>query len=153
MDWKSISLCHANNKKMKTSILIIADDLDLVELITSYITDENHKIIPLHLMHNGVDQIRTEKPDIVLLDMDPPGLDGFEICSKIRQFSKVPILALSAKSSSEEAVRILNYGADDFLQKPTNPQVLLAHINNLVRRAKLSGANSSHRLAIEDQSN
>ena len=84
---------------------------------------------------DGVRLIRELNPDVVILDLMMPGMDGWHVCTQVRSFSKVPILILSALDSPGMVASALDAGADDYLVKPVPSGVLLAHLNNLTRRA------------------
>ena len=82
----------------------------------------------------GVDLVQTEQPDVVLLDLDLPDMDGFEMLSEVRLFSEVPIIILSARGDVMDNIRALEMGADDWITKPFNPLEFLAKVNALFRR-------------------
>ncbi len=123
---------------MTKTLLIIDDDTDLTELAVDYFTQAHFIVTSTNFGIEGIELAKSTSPDLVILDIKLADIDGFEICKRIRSFSSMPILVLSAISSKNDSVRILDAGADDFLLKPVSPTVLLAHVNNLLRRSQLS---------------
>lgn len=123
---------------MTISVLIIDNDLVLLESVTGSLLTDDFTIIISNQVPGSIDLVKLLLPDIVILDLSHPDLNGLDVCRQIRQFSKVPILVLSATNSSSEVTRILDCGADDLISKPVNSQVFSAQINNLVRRTKIA---------------
>lgn len=96
----------------------------------------------------GIDQVRQVKPDVVVLDLLMPDMDGWQVCKEIRKFSQVPILVLSAISKPGMVARALDEGADDYLLKPMPSSMLIAHIKKLARRSKAEQESSQSRLSL-----
>jgi two-component system KDP operon response regulator KdpE len=117
-------------------IVIIDDDIDMTEMVCNLLPEDEFEAFSANQSSEGIELIKSVSPDIVILDMMMPDRGGLEICQEIRQFSHVPILVLSAVSTPGISARILDIGADDFLEKPMNPIVLLAHLRKLARRSK-----------------
>lgn len=117
-------------------ILLVEDDLRLAELIEQFLQQNNFKVTVLHSGAKAVNSIISEQPDLVILDIMLPHMDGFTICRRIRQHYHNPILFLTAKDSDFDHVKGLELGADDYIIKPVEPYVLLARINNVLRRVK-----------------
>jgi DNA-binding response OmpR family regulator len=92
----------------------------------------------------GVKLIREISPDVVILDLMMPGMDGWQVCAEVRSFSSVPILILSALDSPGMVASALDAGADDYLVKPVPSGVLIAHLNTLTRRAGAEKGNKNH---------
>lgn len=129
--WSSSQPGEALNDK---KILIIDDDRILCQLVTTILT---HAGAAPHAAFGGEQGLRefyNQRPDLVLLDHMMPGLNGFEILKRIRELSDVPIIMLSAIDSEEEIVRCLTAGADDYVTKPYQPQVLVARATAAMRR-------------------
>lgn len=127
------------NKDMKDmKILIIDDDIDLCTLLSEFFSTEGK--IQTKIMHNpvdGVEELRNNDYDLLILDLMLPVFDGFEACKKIREFSDIPVIMLTAKNSLEDKVTGLELGADDYVSKPFEPKELLARCNSLVRRSSM----------------
>ncbi len=118
-------------------VLIIDDDTEIVELIKDLLLINKYEVISTTQSIDAANLVRYTNPNLVILDLVMPGKNGFEICHQIRMFSKVPILVLSAVQTPGVVTKILNEGADDFLEKPMNPHILLASVTKLIRRSPL----------------
>ena len=119
-------------------ILVVDDDRDVQRIMEKLFV---HAGASVDVASNGTEGLRKfflHKPDLVVLDIMMPELDGFEVCSRIRQVSTVPVIMLTALNSNEEIVRGLDSGADDFLLKPFSPDVLVAHARAVLRRLEMS---------------
>ena len=123
---------------MKEKRVLITDDaLDIRKILEKVFRDAGAETI---VATNGAEGLRyffSEKPDLVILDVMMPEMDGFEVCHRIRQVSSVPIILLTALNSDDEIVRGLDSGADDFITKPFNSNVLVAHARAIFRRLEL----------------
>lgn len=115
-------------------ILIIDDDPSVTDLLKLILAPTQADIQHACDGEHGVAQVREYKPDIILLDYMMPGMDGLQTTRRIRKISTTPILVLSVLDDPVTLARVLDEGADDFLIKPISRGVLIAHINNLVRR-------------------
>ena len=118
------------------TILMIDDDEKLVELVRDYLQPNGYRIMAAHEGHEGLAMTRSARPDLVILDVMLPGMDGFDVCREIRSFSPVPILMLTARGEDTDRIVGLEMGADDYLPKPFNPRELLARIRAILRRAR-----------------
>ena len=121
-------------------ILIIEDEPKIVEVIKSYL--ENSGFV-VSYAYNGRDALRifdAKQPDLVILDLMLPDITGEEICRKLRQKSRVPIIMLTAKAEEENILEGLGIGADDYITKPFSPKQLIARVNVILRR--VSGENA-----------
>ena len=119
---------------MPLSVLVIDDDTAVTELLTILLVNQGFDVRTSNNGADGVVQAREKEPDLVILDLMMPEMDGWAICKEIRSFSNTPILILSALNNPNMIAGILDCGADDFLTKPTMSTVLMAHINRLVSR-------------------
>lgn len=118
---------------MKT-VLLIDDEQRMLDLLSLYLSPYGYKCIKKASGKDGIHFLEKEKVDIVILDVMMPEMDGWTTCKKIRDFSNVPIIMLTARSAKEDIVRGLKTGADDYLSKPFNEQELLARIEAVIRR-------------------
>ena len=116
------------------TILLVEDDIRLSALITEYLQNNGMKIITQYRGDDAVKQIIELQPDLVILDIMLPGLDGFEVCKLVRKRFQGPILMMTAKDDDIEQVVGLEMGADDYVVKPVQPRLLLARIRALLRR-------------------
>jgi DNA-binding response OmpR family regulator len=115
-------------------ILVIDDDPAMTDLLKLLLRPAAQTIIAANSGLEGLRIIKEQTPDIIILDMMMPEMSGVEVCHKVREFTKTPILILSALDSPGMVVSALEAGADDYLIKPTTSGMLLAHINKLMRR-------------------
>ncbi len=118
----------------RRTILVVDDDEGLRELIRINLEHEGYNVLQAG---NGVQclvAVREHRPDLVILDVMMPEMDGLEACSRVREFSQVPVLMLTAKVQSEDVITGLDKGADDYLMKPFNMDELSARIRALLRR-------------------
>jgi DNA-binding response OmpR family regulator len=123
-----------HHEAMKT-LLVIDDDEKLVGLVRDYLEPHGFRIQAAHEGPAGVSAVARSRPDLVILDIMLPGMDGFEVCRRIREDSAVPILMLTARGEDTDRIVGLELGADDYLPKPFNPRELLARIRAILRRA------------------
>ena len=121
---------------MSSTILIIDDDKKLNALLTDFLSDFGFMVLSSIHPHDGLKKLKHQSPDLVILDVMLPGMDGFEVCKKIRQNSAVPIIMLTARGELMDKVVGLELGADDYLPKPFEPRELVARIHSVLRRAK-----------------
>ncbi len=115
-------------------IMIVDDDVNICELIRLYLEKENYSTIIVNDGLEAVNSFEDYKPDLIILDIMLPGLDGWQICRKIRSSSNVPIIMLSAKEEAFDKVLGLELGADDYVTKPFDLKELLARIKAVLRR-------------------
>ena len=117
-------------------ILVIDDDPAMTDLLALLLRPTNAEILTANDGKFGVQYCKETAPDLVILDLMMPELDGWQVCAEIRKFSNTPILILSALDSPGMVAAALDAGADDYLIKPVTSGVLIAHINTLIRRVK-----------------
>jgi DNA-binding response OmpR family regulator len=117
-------------------VLVIDDDPDMTELIKLILNPALYEVLTAHSGRAGLDVTRESIPDVIILDMVMPEMEGWEVCKNVRKFSKVPILILSALDNPGKVAQALDAGADDFLIKPVTSGVLIAHLKNLYRRSQ-----------------
>jgi two-component system response regulator CpxR len=115
-------------------VLIIDDDADLCELVAEYLQGEGLEVEAVHDGVTGVVRCLESEPDLVILDVMLPGLGGFDVLSRIRERSKVPVIMLTARGEDVDRIVGLEMGADDYLSKPFNPRELVARIRAILRR-------------------
>ncbi len=116
-------------------ILVIDDDPTMTELLRLLLLPTHSTVITSNSGKEGVGLTQSQNPDLIILDLMMPEMDGWQVCQAVRKFSNLPILILSALDSPGMVAKALDAGADDYLIKPVPSGVLIAHINNLVRRA------------------
>jgi two-component system KDP operon response regulator KdpE len=120
---------------MPKKVLTIDDDPATTELLGLLLNSRGFDTLTANTGEDGVELVKQEKPDVIILDLMMPGMDGWKVCAAIRSFSQIPILVLSALDSPGMVASALDAGADDYLIKPVPSGVLTAHLINLMRRA------------------
>jgi two-component system, OmpR family, response regulator RstA len=128
----------------KDRILIVDDDIKLLRLVSEYLESNGFHITTETQGDKAVDRILQEIPDLVILDLMLPGLDGLSVCQKVRTQYKHPILMLTAKGEEGDELVGLEIGADDYMAKPVSPQLLLARIKTLLRRSQRFESTRQH---------
>jgi len=116
-------------------ILAIDDDAHIRELLRLYIEKEGYEFVPAANGLEGLEKLESAKPDLVLLDLMLPGIDGLEVCKRIHQKSDVPVIMLTAKGEVFDRVLGLELGADDYIVKPFEPKEIIARIKAVLRRS------------------
>jgi len=121
---------------MRGPVLVVDDDGKLRGLLKEYLASAGFDVITAGRGEDGLRLLRSESPQIVILDVMLPGMDGFEVCRAIRRESSVPIIMLTARGDVTDRVVGLELGADDYLSKPFAPRELVARIDALLRRGR-----------------
>ena len=124
---------------MAPLILIAEDDADIRSLLRLYLEGEGFRVAEAADGAAALDLARTEPPDMAILDVMMPGMNGFELTRALRKYSDIPILILSAKSQDNDKILGLNLGADDYIAKPFNPVEIVARVRAQLRRAARTG--------------
>jgi DNA-binding response OmpR family regulator len=124
---------------MTTRILVVDDEPRYVRLMEANILAEGYQVLKAYDGQSAVELVAEKQPDLVLLDVMMPGLNGFAACERIRVFSNVPIIMVTAKGEEQDRVRGLDVGADDYIVKPFSATELLARVRAVLRRAQVSG--------------
>ena len=119
-------------------ILVVDDEPRYVRLMEANLKTEGYDVLMAYDGEGGIEQVVTHSPDLVLLDIMMPGMDGFATCKRIREFSNVPIIVVTAKGDERDRVRGLDLGADDYIVKPFSATELLARVRAVLRRAARS---------------
>jgi len=128
-------------------VLIIDDDKDTLKLISLLFMNAGAQAITARDGLDGISKLHSHQPDLIVLDAMMPGVSGFDVCKQIRKISGIPVIMLTALGQESNVINGLDAGADDYLQKPYNPEILLARARSVMRRSEL--ANNSHAPAIE----
>jgi two-component system KDP operon response regulator KdpE len=123
---------------VEKKILVIDDDPAFVRLVGRVLTQKGYEVLSANSGGEGLRLLFANKPDMVLLDVVMPGMDGWQTCSRIRDISDIPIIMLTAHEKTEDdTVRGLDYGADDYVIKPVGSKELVARVRAVIRRAEL----------------
>ncbi|TSB46649.1 response regulator transcription factor [Alkalicoccobacillus porphyridii] len=132
-----------------TNILVVDDEKELLQLVGTFLDKEGYHVLTASDGYEATDLLASEPIDLVILDIMMEGIDGFELCKRIRETSQIPVVMLTAKSSEEDRIRGLKLGADDYVVKPFSPRELMARVEAVLRRMK-GGQADLHRVEVEE---
>ncbi len=132
------------------SVLVVDDDIYMLRLLQRVLGMEGYRVLKVTGGGPALDVILEENPDVVLLDVVMPEMDGYTICRHIREFSSVPVIMISARGGEEDRVRGLDAGADDYLVKPFSPRELVARVRAVLRRSHFWEAAGEPSLTVHD---
>ena len=130
--------------------LLIDDDLKLAELLENYLRKSDIKLEAISDPLDTLPAIRNHNPEVIVLDVMMPKMNGFEVCQQIRKNYSIPIIMLSARGEPNDKIRGLESGADDYLAKPFEPRELVARIMNLIRRIPTKNQSKNSIFEIDD---
>jgi len=130
----------AQEGKLKEKILIIDDSPDLLRIVQVCLERENYEVFTANNGKEGLQRTYNVQPDLIILDVMMPGMDGWEVLSRLREMSDVPIMMLTAKGREVDVVRGLGLGADDYVTKPFGTAELVARVQALLRRNRTPAA-------------
>ena len=130
---------------MQGKILVIEDVKELADLVTLYLSKEGFEVRAAESAEKGFDIIEEWKPELIILDINLPGMDGFEFLQKFRRDSNTPVLIVSARDSDEDHISGLGIGADEYITKPFSPKVLVARVRALFRRFRTFGSQDAEK--------
>jgi DNA-binding response OmpR family regulator len=117
-------------------VVLIEDEEAIADLIRMYFEQEGFRLVHAADGERGLDAVRDRNPRVVLLDLGLPGIDGIEVCRRIRAFSDVPVLMLTARDAEVDKIVGLEIGADDYVTKPFSPRELVARVRAVLRRSE-----------------
>lgn len=130
-------------------ILLVEDDVELAELTRDYLQQHQYEVDIVSDGKIAIARITETQPDVLILDLNLPSVDGIEVCKQVRHHFNNPILMLTARTESFDHILGLEIGADDYLAKPVEPRLLVAHVNALLRRDKRQETTQCHRRLIQ----
>ena len=134
---------------MAVSVLIVEDEKNIAELLQLYLEKEGYAVTVATDGGEGLEKFRSVKPDLVLLDIMMPVMDGWSVCRSIRAESQTPIIMLTAKSETDDKVAGLKSGADDYITKPFEMREVLARIEAVLRRTDRTSESAARRLYFD----
>jgi two-component system KDP operon response regulator KdpE len=135
------------NKK----ILIVDDEERMLRFIRLNLEHDGFQVMEAVKGHEALDKMRTGMPDLILLDVMLPDLDGFEVLKMIREISTVPVIMLTAKGEEDDRVKGLELGADDYVTKPFSPRELVSRVKAVLRRVEVEGAGEEEMLQVDER--
>lgn len=121
-------------------VLIIEDDHKTAEMVRLYLERDGYQVTSVHDGREGLEAVRAEPPDLVVLDLMLPGMSGLDVCRSVRGESLVPIIVLTALSTEQDKLAGLGLGADDYVTKPFSPRELAARVKVVLRRRRYTAA-------------
>lgn len=144
MKWREFEDCVNSldflSKRFKilymAKILFVEDNDSIREAVTSYLKLENHEIYEFNKLHGVTEAVRMKNPDMLILDIMLPDGDGFQLAKKIRSFTDVPILFLTARTSESDRITGFELGGDDYVVKPFSPKELMMRVRSILKRTK-----------------
>jgi DNA-binding response OmpR family regulator len=116
-------------------VLVVEDDVNISDVVVRYLAREGFDAAAVGDGHAALTNAKEQPPDLVVLDLNLPGLDGFEVCARLRAYSPVPVIMLTARGSEDDRIIGLELGADDYISKPFSPRELTARVKAVLRRA------------------
>ncbi|MCL4545708.1 MAG: response regulator transcription factor [Chloroflexi bacterium] len=122
------------------SILVVEDEANIARILTMYLEREGYRVVVARDGEQGLEQFHLEHPDLIILDLLLPKLDGLEVCRRIRRQSFVPLLMLTAKKDETDKIVGLELGADDYMTKPFSPREMVTRVRAILRRARQTSA-------------
>ncbi|MBC7251631.1 MAG: response regulator transcription factor [Anaerolineae bacterium] len=134
----------------KRKILVVDDNPKIVELVRLYLEKDGYRVFVAYDGLEALEVARQKQPDLIVLDLLLPGMDGLDVCRILRAESEVPIIMLTAKSTEEDKLVGLELGADDYLTKPFSPRELVARIRAVLRRVGKEAAQGPAELRFAD---
>jgi DNA-binding response OmpR family regulator len=126
-----------------TTVLVVDDDPTVREVVTRYLSREGHRVLQCSNGEDGLSTALAEQPDLVILDLMLPAMDGLTVCQELRKRSTVPVIMLTALGDESDRVAGLEYGADDYMSKPFSPRELVLRVAGVLRRSRQAAAPAS----------
>ena len=140
-----------NSNQQKYKILAVDDEKRMVRFIQLNLEQDGFQVITAYNGSQALEQVRTQLPDLVLLDIMMPDISGFEVLKKIREVNQVPVIMLTAKGEEDDRVKGLELGADDYITKPFSPRELVSRIKAVLRRTKTFQEDQVDVIEVDDR--
>lgn len=142
----------SQDEDFKNRVILVVDDEErMARFIRLNLEHDGFRVVEAHRGLEAIHQLRDAMPDVVILDVMMPDLDGFEVLKMIREISNVPVIMLTAKGEEDDRVRGLELGADDYVTKPFSPRELVSRVRAVLRRTEASGFSSKEVYEIDDR--
>ena len=135
----------------KKRILVVDDEKGLVKIVHLNLEQDGFDVVEAYNGSQAMDKLRTTLPDLVLLDVMMPDMDGFTVLKMIRQIGSIPVIMLTAKSEEDDKIKGLELGADDYVTKPFSPLDLTSRIRAVLRRGDFSQDEESGKIVVDDR--
>ncbi|HNS37744.1 MAG TPA: response regulator transcription factor [Anaerolineaceae bacterium] len=132
-------------------ILVVDDEERMARFIRLNLEHDGFRVVEAYRGLQAIDRVRTELPDVVILDVMMPDMDGFEVLKLIRENSTVPVIMLTARGEEDDRIRGLELGADDYVTKPFSPRELVSRVRAVLRRSEMTAAPTSDVIVVDDR--
>lgn len=136
--------------QQRRTILVVDDERRMVQMLRLNLEAEGYEVLAAYNGQQALDVVREQLPDLVLLDVMMPGMDGFETLERIRAVSTVPVIMLTVRSDESDRVRGLELGADDYVAKPFSTRELLSRVKAVIRRAETPAPTPKARIVVDE---
>lgn len=140
-----------NTEKSRYKILAVDDEQRMVRFIQLNLEQDGFQVITAYNGKEALEQVRTQLPDLILLDIMMPDINGFEVLRKIREVNNVPVIMLTAKGEEDDRIQGLELGADDYITKPFSPRELVSRIRAVLRRTKTFQDDQVDLIKVDDR--
>jgi DNA-binding response OmpR family regulator len=140
-----------DNQFRDRRILVVDDEERMVRFIRLNLEHDGFKVTEAYTGTEAIDKLRSSLPDLILLDVMMPDLDGFEVLRMIREISSVPVIMLTAKGEEDDRVRGLELGADDYVTKPFSPRELVSRVRAVLRRTETAAGSTHGLIEVDDR--
>jgi DNA-binding response OmpR family regulator len=140
-----------SNEKTRYKILAVDDEQRMVRFIQLNLEQDGFEVVTAYNGKEALEQVRTQLPDLILLDIMMPDINGFEVLKKIREVNNVPVIMLTAKGEEDDRIQGLELGADDYITKPFSPRELVSRIRAVLRRTKSLKEDQVDKIKVDDR--
>jgi len=137
--------------KANKKILVVDDEERMLKFIRLNLEHDGFQVIEAVKGHEALDKMRTNMPDLILLDVMLPDLDGFEVLKMVREISSIPVIMLTAKGEEDDRVKGLELGADDYVTKPFSPRELVSRVKAVLRRIESEGSEEEEVIVVDNR--
>ncbi len=140
-----------SSEKTRYKILAVDDEQRMVRFIQLNLEQDGFEVVTAYNGKEALEQVRTQLPDLILLDIMMPDINGFEVLKKIREVNNVPVIMLTAKGEEDDRIQGLELGADDYITKPFSPRELVSRIRAVLRRTKSFKDDQVDQIIVDDR--
>jgi len=140
-----------SSEKTRYKILAVDDEQRMVRFIQLNLEQDGFEVVTAYNGKEALEQVRTQLPDLILLDIMMPDINGFEVLKKIREVNNVPVIMLTAKGEEDDRIQGLELGADDYITKPFSPRELVSRIRAVLRRTKSFKEDQVDQIIVDDR--
>ncbi len=140
-----------NSESSKYKILVVDDEKRMVRFIQLNLEQDGYQVITAYNGSEALEQVRTQLPDLILLDIMMPDINGFEVLKRIREVNTVPVIMLTAKGEEDDRIQGLELGADDYITKPFSPREMVSRIRAVLRRTRSFKEDQVDLIKVDDR--